>query len=93
MTIRELAIQLHTLTKGHINGEVFTRRELMHNITLWTHDMSHNKITNSYVIELELPDGKWLATIDQYGTDPDGFGYYIPETREEERKLWDKLTA
>lgn len=93
MTIRELATQLHSLTDGRINGESFTKTELVEVITMWTRDMSHNKITNSHVIEVELPDGKWLATIDHYGTASDTFGYYIPETREEEQRLWNQLSA
>lgn len=93
MTIRELATQLHTLTNGHINGEAFTKTELIRVISMWTRDMSHNKITNSHVIEVELPDGNWLATIDHYGTAPDTFGYHIPESREEEQRLWKRLTS
>lgn len=93
MTIRELTSQLYNLTNGHINGEAFTKAELAHALTVWTRDMSHNKITNSHVIEVELPDGNWLATIDHHGTAPDTFGYYIPESREAEQKLWNRLAA
>ena len=93
MTIHEIAVQLFSLSKGRINGEQFTKRELEHVLSAWTRDMSRNKIADAHVIEIELPDGNWLAMISRHGRKADDYGYYIPETREEEQKLFEKLTA
>ena len=42
------------------------------------------------IFEVSLPDGKWLAKIYRKGSNYD---YYIPETREQEKRLWAELEA
>ena len=94
MTIHEVSTQLFNITLGgFVNGEKFTKRELEHVIHVWmeVHDPSHNKVANSHLIELCLRDGRWYATIDKFADRPDGFDYYIPDTREEESRLLDKF--
>lgn len=89
MTIHNIAQQLHTLSlDGHINGEKFTRRELEEAIQRWMTNPEKLQIPNRYVFEICLRDGRWFGTIDKVG---DEYDYYIPDTREEEARLVERL--
>ncbi len=92
MTIRELSAQIHSLATGHrINGEARSKQWLEHYIRKMfsTGSKLHNKI----VMEIQLPDGNWLMTINRYADMTDGFDYTIPDNREQERRIWNELTA
>ena len=42
---------------------------------------------NVYLV-IKLPDGEWFMEVSKHSF---GWDYYIPDTREEEDRLWDKL--
>lgn len=92
MTLHDISTQLHNLTGGHINGERFSKQELEGAIRRWMRNPEGLKIPNRFVIEVELKDGRWLATIDRFADSPDGYDYYIPDTREQEDLLRKALT-
>ena len=91
MTIREVCNQLFDLSVGgYFNGEKFTIERLIKQ----TENMfrgSSPKGGNRVVWQIALPDGWWHFTITKYGNRPDEWGYYIPETREQEKKIIDIL--
>lgn len=94
MTLHDIASQLHDLSvDGCFNGEHFTRAGLETAIRMWMRNPEHNKIKNRYVLEISLQDGRWLMTIDKISDSADGYDYYIPDTRDEEGRLWDLLSA
>ncbi len=94
MTLHDIASQLHNLSvDGFFNGEQFTRTELEHAIRAWMRGCETNKIKNTFVLEIALRDGRWLMTITKFANTPDGYDYYIPDTREQERRLLEQLTA
>lgn len=89
MTLHDIASQIHNLTfGGHVNGEKFTKVELEHVFSKWLAHAEHNIIPNTMIIEVCLRDGRWLATISKT---PYGYDYYIPDTREQESYLRNKL--
>ena len=92
MTLHDIATQLHNLTDGRINGEHFTKHELESNLRRWMRHSELNKLAGRLVIEISLPDGKWLATVDQHSDGADGYDYFIPDTREQESILWTQLS-
>ena len=92
MTLHEVSSQIFNLTLGgFVNDEKFTKRELEHVFNMWMRDPSHNKVPNTHLIQLCLRDGKWFSTIYKFADRPDGYDYYIPDTREEESRLLDKF--
>lgn len=92
MTIRELAGQLHNLATDHnINGERRSCQWLEHYIRKMFDPQS--RPLTSLVMEIQLPDGNWLMTVNRYSDSPDGFDYYIPDNREQENRIWKELTA
>ncbi len=92
MTLHDITTQLHNMTKGHINGECFSRQALESNLHRWMRGCENNAIQNSYILEVELADGKWLCEVHKFAESSDGYDYYIPDTREQEARIWDKLT-
>lgn len=87
MTIRELSDQIYKLTGGQVNGELFCKERLYNNINKWFKDCEYNRIKNSVMIHVELMDGGWYCSINKVSNTPDGYDYYIPDTREQEQKL------
>lgn len=85
MTIREISKQLHQLSHGIINGEHFTIRELERTISMWMRG------SKRYICEITLADSSWLFSIDRFADAADGYDYYIPDTREQEERLWEAL--
>lgn len=84
MTIEDVARQMCSLS--HVfNGEEFTLEELLAALKRWFNPEAKTQI---WFLLIDLPDGEWLMTVNRVG---DGFDYYIPDTREQERKLWKKL--
>ena len=94
MTLHDVSSQLYKLTLGgFINGEKFTKRQLDTALAMWMRHPENNKIKNTHVLEICLRDGRWLCEITKYADNPDGYDYFIPDTREQEQAIIDKLTA
>lgn len=92
MTLHDIATQLHKSTNGRVNGENFTRQALESNLRRWMRNCENNKIRNSVVVEVAMPDGGWLCEIHKFADTADGYDYYIPDTREQEQRIWNALT-
>lgn len=93
MTLTEVSTQLYNLTKGHVNGERFTKSQLNKAIHMWMRFSEDFTIKNRRVITVTLPDGEWPATIDKFGDSSDGFDYWIPDTMEEANAFWNRFTS
>lgn len=92
MTLHNIASQLHKLAvDGRINGEHFTEAELERALRHWMRDAEHNAIKNAFVLEIVLKDGAWLAEVSRFDESADGFDYWIPDTREQEARLYEAL--
>lgn len=88
MTLHEVTSYLFNTSLGHfINGEKFTRNELQ----TYIKRMTRPEVHKTMIIEVCLPDGRWLAEVTQFA--PEEYDWYIPETREQEQRLWDRLTG
>ena len=85
MTIKEIADQIYRMSKGQVNGEKFTKRELENVFRMWM------RTGNEYIGSVILPDGEWLFLIDRFGHDQSQYDYYIPDTREHEKSLYKAL--
>ena len=84
MTIREVCKQLYDLSVGgYFNGEKFTLDRLINQ----TKNMFRTplKAGNRLVMQIALPDGWWNFYIVEY--DKGQFDYYIPDTREQEKRV------
>ena len=81
MTINEIAGQLHKMSKGHVFGRRYTKRELESKLRL---TMARR---NEYTGIITLADGEWLFSLSKFGDKADQFDYYIPDTREQETEL------
>lgn len=94
MTITEVTKQLFDLSADNrFNGERFTRQELKHYITNMMRNSETLKIQNRIVMEINLKDGTWLFTVDKFSDTPDGYDYWIPDTREQEARIWKRLVG
>ena len=94
MTLHDVSSQLYNITlDGFINGEQFTKHQFESALVKWMQTAEHNKIKNTHVLEISLPDGRWFCEVIKYADRPDGYDYFIPENREQEQKLLDRLTA
>lgn len=83
MTIHNIASQLHDLSvAGYFNGEKFSKAELEHYIR------NMFRTGSTLVMEIALPDGRWFFKIERYANEADGYDYSIPDTREEEDKIF-----
>lgn len=89
MTIREIANQLYDLSiDGWFDREQFTRSELEQRIRSQFRGEVGFAVPHTMLFEIALPDGWWLFTITHFGDKADEYGYCIPETRDQENKLW-----
>lgn len=70
-------------TNGYINGVKLTRAEFTSNMVHW---FSHS---DSFIFEVSCPDGRWLSQIAKFSNGE--YGYDLPETREQENRLYKKL--
>ena len=93
MTLNEVSTQLYNLTRGHVNGECFTKKQLNNAIQMWMRFSDNNAIKNRYVITITLRDSEWPATINQYNDSTDGFDYWIPETMDEAKAFWNRFLS
>ena len=88
MTISSLSTQLHAISVGgYFNGEKFTVKELEEYISSMFRPGVSLKAGNRLVMEISLPDGRWLFFISRFSDKPDGFDYTIPDNREEEARI------
>lgn len=93
MTLREVSSQLfHLSVNGGFNRERFTAKKLLDVLTAHMQEAQFNPLPNTFVMEIELPDGWWFFTVNKYGDDSNDYDYWIPDTREQEQKLWDRFT-
>lgn len=93
MTIHDVTSQLHSLSVGgYFNGEKFTVKQLQNCIADAFRSETTLAIAHTWVMEISLPDGRWLCAIEHYNDKSDGFDYTIPESREQESRLFDRLT-
>lgn len=85
MTIQYLSNQLHSLSVGgFFNGEKFTKGELLDYLKgVFRPELN----TTRWVMEIALPDGRWFFTITRFSDSSDGFDYFIPDTREQEKSV------
>ena len=84
MTIREVCKQLYDLSVGgYFNGEKFTLDRLINQ----TKNMFCTPLKGGdrLVMQIALPDGWWNFYIVEY--DKGQFDYYIPDTREQEKRV------
>ena len=92
MTIHEISNQLIDLSVGgYINGEKFSKVRLENQLRRLFRDEEHLAIAHTVVMEIALPDGRWFFSIDHHNDKPDGFDYWIPDNREQEADLFDRL--
>ena len=92
MTLHETIQSVYGLTvAGYINREKMTLTAFEGYIkNLFK---GNTKLSNRVVVEIALPDGWWLCQIIRFADRRDGFNYEIPETREQEQRIWKALTA
>ena len=94
MTLREISTQLHSLAVGgYFNRERFTRKRLLDTITAAFREPDTLAIKGTFVMEIALPDGWWYFTITRWGDGPDGYDYFIPDTREDSDRIYSLLTG
>lgn len=87
MTITEVTKQIHKMAVGgFINGEKFT----LERFSAYAKNMLRG--SNSFIFEICLPDGRWLAKVNRYGEKPDQYDYYIPDSRIDEMRLKEEFT-
>lgn len=80
MTLKEVIDQVYDLSVGgYFNGEKFTKTRF----TKYINNMF--KTGNRLVMQIALPDGRWFFSINKLNNN--GYDYYIPETREQEKKV------
>ena len=87
MTIKEIANQINDLSvAGYINGIKMSKSDIK---TMFTKMLSGN--STNYIFEIALPDGRWLAEVYRVPNLDNMYDYYIPDTREQEDRLFEKL--
>lgn len=92
MTLHETLKSVYGLTvAGHINREKMSLKTFEGYVKNLFR--GNTKLSNRVVVEIALPDGWWLCEIVRYADRADGYGYNLPETREQEQRIWNALTA
>ena len=87
MTLNEVTNSVYNLSvAGYFNGEKHSREWLHNYIKTFT-----RSIGKSYIFEISMPDGRWFMSVVQYAAGE--YDYYIPDTRDQERLLKQKLIA
>ena len=92
MTLHETTRSLYSLSVGgYFNHEKYSFSQFEKLVkSLFNGSL---KLGNKAVIEIALPDGWWLCEVIHYSNERDGWNYEIPETRAQEKRIWDALTA
>lgn len=84
MTRNEVADMALGLTVDHkINGQHFTKAEFRETLGMWLRDY-----TCRYIASMVLPDGEWLV---QFSKSGEYYDLWIPDTREQEERLYAAL--
>ena len=93
MTLNEISKELvnELSVDGFINREKFTASRL--NDYLKSLFKGSLKLKDKAILEIALPDGWWYMSVVRYSGKPDGYDYYIPDTRGEEKTLIESLFA
>lgn len=92
MTLHDIATDLHGLALGHfINGQKVSRQWIEGYLRRMF--QGSLKLKDRVVLEICLPDGRWLMTVNRFNDKPDGFDYWIPENRDQENRLVQQITA
>ena len=87
MTLNNVCNQLVSMAMaGRINGEKFNDYTLANYLEHW---FAPDRVRpdNKWFMTISLPDGEWMFYVYRYNNTPDGYDYYIPDTREQEAKL------
>ena len=91
MTLTQAADQLYNLSLGgYFNREKFTADGWRRHVKGLMKHPETLKIKNTLVQEIALEDGWWLFSI-CYIPSCGEYGWNIPDTREEEQKLKERL--
>ena len=85
MTASEITTQIRHISNGRVNGERFSRAELLNYINKMT------TIGTPLVIEVTLPDGNWFCEITHRNASSDSWDYFLPDTREESDAILERL--
>ena len=86
MTLAEVTNQIISLSvKRNINGEKRSSDWVKTYITKMVGDEDEKEV----YMTILLPDGEWLFSVDYCSGE---WGYYIPDTREQECRLFEILT-
>ena len=92
MTLHQVANRLYDLTiDGFINGIRLSRKEFTNTLVEWATSSGAFRLRNKFPVQLDLPDGKWYVCINRYGTGRDSYDYWMPDNREQERLLIQKV--
>lgn len=84
MTLRQTTDQIFKLALGgYINHEKYTADRFYRQCRALLRNG-----TTTLTFEIALPDGWWFFEVNKYADRPDGYDYFIPETREQEEKLF-----
>lgn len=86
MTLHDISHMAYSLAVGHyINGEKFSEKRIENMLASML-----RKEGDTYIGEIALPDGKWMFRASIIcGT----YDLYIPDTREQEKRLIAELLA
>ena len=86
MTIHDVSSQLVSLAVDNkLNGIKFSVKSLEQHLRMTFRPEVHLHGGNKYVMEISLPDGGWYIYIIEYA--PGEYDYYIPDTREQEKRV------
>lgn len=84
MTVKEVCKQLYDISvDGYFNGEKFTLERLTNQIKSMFR--TPLKCGNKLIMQVALPDGVWFFYVVEYANGQ--FDYYIPDTRDQERRI------
>ena len=73
---------------GYFNGEKFAKSEFSSYVAGMFRNADRLAVSGTLFLEIALPDGRWLMTINKV---PGGYDYYIPDNREQEVRLYNLL--
>ena len=87
MTIKQIANQIYSLSKGNLNHEKFTKSQLYSYLkNVFEFNVAENPKT--IWMEIQLPDGWWNFKIEYLpNVGKNIYDYTIPENREQEKRM------
>jgi len=85
MTLNDITTQLYDLAVGgYFNREKFTKRRLRTVLACFLRE----EVGTRFTMEIALPDGWWLCEVTR---GEHGYDYLIPDTREQEEVIWERI--